>query len=335
MPDLMIVGEAYGREEEEQGQPFVGASGRVLNYLLSQVGISRREAYLTNVFNVRPKPTLDINNLCGPKAEGIPGMPSLASGKYVRAEYAPELDRLYSEIRRENPNLILALGASAVWALCKGSGIRAVRGAPLLGIDGRKVLATYHPSAVIGDWSLRPIVIADLTKARRELEYPDIRRPRREIWVEPSLRDMERFYEEHLLPCSAIAADIETKLDQITCIGFAPSRDLAIVVPFYNPMQMDGNYWRSLGEELAAWAWVKKVCALHRRFIFQNGIFDMHFLWRRYGITVPFAQDDTMLAHHALQPEMEKGLGFLGSIYSDEASWKFMRKEKDTIKRED
>jgi hypothetical protein len=61
----------------------------------------------------------------------------------------------------------------------------------------------------------------------------------------------------------------------------------------------------------------------------------MHFLWRRYGITVPFAQDDTMLAHHALQPEMEKGLGFLGSIYSDEASWKFMRKEKDTIKRED
>ena len=44
--------------------------------------------------------------------------------------------------------------------------------------------------------------------------------------------------------------------------------------------------------------------------------------------------DDTMLMHHAMQPEMEKGLAFLGSVYTDEASWKFRRKNQ-TIKQED
>ena len=66
----------------------------------------------------------------------------------------------------------------------------------------------------------------------------------------------------------------------------------------------------------------------------QNFIYDMRFLWEQYGIPVKNAVDDTMLLHHALQPEMKKGLGFLASIYTDEASWKFMR-TKDTKKKED
>jgi hypothetical protein len=52
----------------------------------------------------------------------------------------------------------------------------------------------------------------------------------------------------------------------------------------------------------------------------------MTFLWKVYGIPAPKACDDTMLAHHAMQPEMEKGLGFLASLYTDEASWKSMGK---------
>jgi hypothetical protein len=60
----------------------------------------------------------------------------------------------------------------------------------------------------------------------------------------------------------------------------------------------------------------------------------MHHLWRTMGIPVPFASDDTMLLHHALQPELDKGLAFLGSIYTNEAAWKFQRKNA-TAKRED
>jgi hypothetical protein len=52
----------------------------------------------------------------------------------------------------------------------------------------------------------------------------------------------------------------------------------------------------------------------------------MTFCWKNYGIPTPAPAEDTMLLHHAMQPEMEKGLGFLASVYTDEASWKFMRK---------
>src|SRR5688500_2695511 len=98
MGGICLVGEAWGREEEEAGEPFVGASGKILNGMLAQVGIARSECLVTNVFNLRPKPTNDVKNLCGGKADGIPGYPALQQGKYVRAEYGPELDRLFQQI---------------------------------------------------------------------------------------------------------------------------------------------------------------------------------------------------------------------------------------------
>jgi hypothetical protein len=52
----------------------------------------------------------------------------------------------------------------------------------------------------------------------------------------------------------------------------------------------------------------------------------MQYLWRYAGIAAKKFCDDTMLLHHALQPEMQKGLGFLASVYTDELAWKFMHK---------
>lgn len=340
MTDILILGEAWGVEEEKEGKPFIGTSGFILNGMLSTVGINRNEAYLTNVFNLRPRPSNDVANLCGTKAEGISGLPPLIKSKYVRREYEKELTRLYDEIRRENPNVIIALGTAAAWALLRTSGIRAIRGSaapthPAVSqILGRpfKVLPTYHPAAVAREWTLRPIVIADLDKAKRESSDATIRRPERSIWIKPDLADLIEFERQYITSSNILSIDIETKGDQITCIGFAPSPDVAIVIPFYSAGQRDGNYWRSLEDELAAWDFVRRWCK--RPAVFQNGLYDIHFLWRRYGIPVPNAQEDTMLMHHAYQLEMEKGLGFLASIYTDEASWKFMRKT-DTIKKED
>ena len=76
------------------------------------------------------------------------------------------------------------------------------------------------------------------------------------------------------------------------------------------------------------------MCGLQKAIVGQNFLYDINHLWANYGITVPHATNDTMLLHHALQPEMQKGLGFLGSLYTNEASWKFMR-HSETIKRED
>lgn len=343
MPGIMLIGEAWGKDEAEAQQAFVGASGRFLNAMLYQAGIARRDCYVTNVFNVKPEPTNDVKNLCGPKADRVPGFPALQSGKYVRNEYAGELTRLFEEIKREDPDLIIALGATPTWALLGTSGIRKYRGTPsllmgpALAAVGRpiKVFPTYHPAAVIREHSLRPIVIADLEKAKAESEYREIRRPQREIWIEPTLADLAAFEQRFIIDSPDLSIDIETAGDQITCVGFAPTVDRAIVIPFVDPLQPDGNYWRTLADELKAWDFVRRWCAMHKRILGQNHLYDIHFLWRQYGIPMPYASDDTMLLHHALQPEMEKGLGFLGSIYTKEASWKFMRAKHETVKKED
>lgn len=334
MTKIVLVGEAWGKDEEEARMPFVGASGRVLNFMLRQVGIKREECFVTNVFNLRPQPNNDVANLCGTKAEGIPGLPPLIRGKFVRAEYAGELERLHREIATERPNVVVAFGATAAWALCRTTGIRSIRGAPALSTTGFKVIPTYHPAAVIRDWSLQPIVLSDLHKARQESEFPEIRRPRREIWIEPNLNDLDEFYNRHLEPAASFACDIETERGQITCIGFSPSPAVALVIPFVDPTQSDGNYWRTKEEEMKAWRWVRWTLSLPKRVVGQNFVYDMNYLWRAYGIPVPSASEDTMLLHHALQPEMEKGLGFLGSVYTNESSWKIARKAR-TLKRED
>lgn len=330
---IAIVGEAWGEKEEEAGLPFVGTSGWLLDQMLSQAGIARSECLVTNVFNLRPKPSNDVKNLCGPRTAGIPGMPQLQTGKYVLAKYAPELERLYDEIRAADPNIILALGATAAWAFLHSTGIRDIRGATTVTCRavsdklGReyKVLPTYHPAAVAREWALRPIVIADLDKARRQSESPAFTRPSRQIWLHPTLLDLANYERDYIRPADALAADIETKQDQITCIGFAPSTDTAIVIPFF--LESGKNYWSTLQEELIAWSYVRHWLAM-KPTTFQNGLYDINFLWSRYGIPVPLASEDTMLLHHAMQPELNKGLGFLASVYTEEASWKFMGKGK-------
>jgi len=333
MTKLAVVGEAWGQHEEEQGQPFVGPSGRLLNSFLSAAGISRHECLVSNVFNLRPKPSNDIMNLCGPKDEGIPGYPALIKGKYVHAKYHKEVLRLYDELRSAKPTLILALGATACWALLRQTGIKNLRGTPIQSPFG-KVFPTYHPAALMREYKLRPIFFADLHKARKELEFPEIRRPQRSIWIEPCLTDMARFEVEHINPSPNLSIDIETIGNQIKCIGFSPRPDISLVVPFFDTSKPDWNYWPSHATEVAAWEWVKRICALRKRVVGQNFLYDAHFLWRQYGIAVPSMTDDLMLCHHAHQIELPKDLGFLGSIYSSEQSWKLMRR-KSTIKKED
>lgn len=333
MVNIALVGEAYGEKEEEAGRPFVGTSGWILDQMLAQAGIVRSECLVTNVFNLRPRPNNDIKNLCGPKTAGIPGMPPIQAGKYILAKYAPELERLYDEIHRVDPNIIVALGATAAWAFLHSTGIRSIRGATTVTCERvserlghqYKLLPTYHPAAVAREWSLRPIVIANLDKARRQSIFPEFRRPSRKIWLRPTLLDLANYERDFIRPADSLAADIETKQDQITCIGFAPSPETAIVIPFF--CENGANYWPSLQEELSAWSYVKHWLAM-KPTTFQNGLYDINFLWSRYGIPVPLATEDTMLLHHAMQPELEKGLGFLASCYTEEASWKFMGKGK-------
>lgn len=334
MVDIAIVGEAWGEQELSARAPFVGAAGQELTRILSDAGIRRADCFLTNVFNLHPVKN-DIETLCDSKADDRSGLPALRPGKYIKREYLPEIDRLFDELASAAPNVTIALGNTAAWALLHNSGISKIRGTTNLSVRGNhKVICAYHPAAILRQWDLRAVTVLDCIKAKRESAYPDIRRPRREVWIEPSLDDIERFYHEHVLGAEMIAPDIETNADQITCIGFAVSKSLAIVIPFVD-YRRGGSYWQSFGEEREAWKWVQKYLSSPAKKVFQNGLYDIPFLWRGYGITVNNAAEDSMLAQHALQPELPKGLDSLGSYYTDESAWKLIYRHNKTIKRED
>jgi DNA polymerase len=337
---IALVGEAWGEHEERERIPFVGPAGWQLNSMLKEAGIVRAECFLTNCFNFRPRPSNKIDNLCATRKEVRHALPPLSSGKYVRDEFLPELDRLYRELTEVNPNIIVCLGGTAAWAILRDGRISKLRGAiagsPVLA--GKKCLPTFHPSYILqGGYSERHVTILDLQKARRESEFPEIRRPKRLIYTEPSLTELDWFFDKFITGAKLLAVDIETRADRITCIGFAPATDVALVVPFEDLRKPGGSYWPSAEAEIAAWQWVKRVLSSPVPKVFQNGLFDMHHLWRTYGIPVCNAEHDTMLLHHALQPESPKGLDYLGSIYTSESAWKLgiRLKHKGTIKRED
>jgi uracil-DNA glycosylase len=347
MTVIMFVGEAWGAEEAKQRTPFCGGSGYELTKMLSEAGIRRADCYLTNVFNLHP-PGNDLSFFCGPKDKALPGYPKLLrgnakdfshyTGDYVREEFAPELERLSNELIEVDPNVVVALGNTALWALTGKTAISKLRGSTTtssLTATGFKVLPTYHPAAVLRQWNLRPVVVVDLQKALRDSEFPEIRRPRREILIEPTLEDIYDFHRKYIDGVQLLSVDIETAGRSVTCIGFAPSPRRAIVIPFSDSKRLGRNYWPTAEIELAVWGYVRSV--LERQNpgkLFQNGMFDIAFLYRSAGIKVAGAKEDTMLLHYSLQPESLKGLGFLGSIYCDEGSWKDMRKHK-TTKRDD
>lgn len=322
MSKLLICGETYGEKDGEVVLPFNGAW--LLDQLLSHVGLSRKEAYTTNVFNLRPQGN-DVISLCGPKSESIPLIPPLKAGKYIRREFQSEIDRLFAEIRREAPTLILSLGATPAAVLLHTKGIKGIRGAAVMSHLGVKVFPTYHPAAVLREWPLRPIVISDLQKVRRELEFPEVRRPSRKIWLDPTYEDLLDFERRYIAQSPFLSVDIETSGRQITCVGFAPSRDLALVVPITCRAKPDGNYWPHV-TELRVWDWIRKQCSRPGvQIVGQNFLFDATYLWKEYGIPSKAFVHDTMLLHHALQPELQKGLGFLASVYTTESPWKLMR----------
>lgn len=361
----VLLGEAYGANEEKISAGFVGASGLELLRMCDESGLLsltsidldyiRRywntsdplmidavwrlhpEVHRTNVFAFHPHAN-NIETLCGPRAGAIPGYPAITKAKYLRAEFKSSLERLGDELVDLDPNLIVCLGNTPLWALCGTTGISKLRGTTRLSTHtatGFKLLPTYHPAAVLRQWELRPTTVMDLTKASREAGFPEIRRPEREIWIDPSLEDLEVFYTTHIEGCKILSVDIETAGNQITRIGFAPSPRHALVIPIHDARRKGKSYWPSAGDENKAVGFVRRVLTERSiRKVFQNGLYDIAFVWRVWHIPIYGAVEDTMLLHHALQPEALKGLGYLGSIYTEEGSWKSERKTA-TIKRDE
>ena len=320
---IALVGEAPGENEALSGQPFVGGAGNLLNGLLHAAGINRAACLVTNVFTERP-PSNAVDFFFGPDKWGT----KFGTRGWLKEEWRYEIDRLTNELLTTNPNVIVALGATAMWALTGLDKITKYRGTIVPGVlVEKKVLPTFHPAYVMRQYQERPTVGRDLMKALIEAQTPDLVRPEREIWIEPSLADLHEFEHQHMQNVGTLAYDIETDpwvSKQILCIGMSPSPDRAIVVPFIDKRKKDWNYWGSFTEAQAAWAWVERWLSDPTiTKLAQNGNYDMQWL-ARDGVKVRGPIEDTMLLHHALQPELQKSLSFMASLYTNEASWKMM-----------
>jgi len=246
------------------------------------------------------------------------------------------------------------MGNAACWGLLNTVGITSIRGTTVLSEQlGVKVLPTYHPASLLyeGQWSNRPIVVADLMKASREGDFPEIRRPPRSVVISPTLQEVRDWIGAILhAPPWRLAVDIETSGGLIDTIGFASSPSSAFVIPFgphryrrgtgyvvVKPVRMgvvNTNYW-SFEEECEVWQLIFSLLESGIPLVFQNGVYDLQYLLR-IGCRPANPADDTMLAWHSLYPELAKSLGFLGSILTDEAAWKKLNAFKaDTTKRDD
>jgi DNA polymerase len=144
---IMFIGEAPGRNEDEEGRPFVGAAGRILDDLLQKAGIERSQVFITNVVKCRPP-----NNRVPDEDEA--------------AACRPYLDRQIALIK---PKVICVLGRTAYSSLLGGSSITTNRG-KIVEKAGQKYFLTFHPAAAIYNKSLLSALEADLKKLAREIK---------------------------------------------------------------------------------------------------------------------------------------------------------------------
>jgi len=353
---IAIVGEAPGQDEEWLGAPFVGASGRELDTMLLAAGIDRNECLLTNVIMERP-PENNLTAFCLRKEElprdypiHIGPMVTQSGNFYLHPDRLFEGARLRDELAIAQPNVVVALGATACWALVGSTSIGSLRGVVHRSVTSvpYKVVPTWHPAHVLRQYNYRPVAIADLVKARAESATPAIRHDNAEIWIEPTLDDIHEFFRRFMPPGVRRSWDIETANREITCIGVSPEPyDRALVIPFRcDPIRkkIDGvtrsiytrNYWPTHYEEMTAWRLIKQDMERHdNRIVGQNWMYDIQYLTRVYGIMPRGFDEDTMLMHHSAFLELPKDLGFLGSIYANYPSWKLLNsRHQDEFKRD-
>ena len=140
--EVMFVGEAPGYHEDRQGRPFVGPAGAFLNELLASIGLDRTSVYITNVVKHRPPDNRD------PLPE----------------EIAACSDYLAEQIAAINPKVIVTLGRYSMARFFPTAKISQIHGQAKL-IDGRLIVAMYHPAAALHQAALKQTVIDDFKRA--------------------------------------------------------------------------------------------------------------------------------------------------------------------------
>jgi uracil-DNA glycosylase len=142
--ELVFIGEAPGKNEDEQGLPFVGAAGRFLEEMLNGIGLKRSEVYITNIVKYRPPDNRD------PYPD----------------EKAAFLPYLRSQLEVIKPKLVVTLGRHSMDSLLPGLKISKCHGQPKR-YKGQVYLPMFHPAAALYNGAMRQTLIDDFARIPR------------------------------------------------------------------------------------------------------------------------------------------------------------------------
>lgn len=144
---IMLIGEGPGEQEDLQGVPFVGPAGKLLDSMLEMIDLDRSKVYIANIVKCRPPRNRDPLNV-------------------EQDACRRWLDR---QIALVDPKIILCLGRIAAMAIIKEDFRITREHGQWFSIGGRRVMATYHPSALLRDATKRPEAFMDLRELRKEI----------------------------------------------------------------------------------------------------------------------------------------------------------------------
>lgn len=290
--EVMVIGEAPGVTEDEEGKPFVGDSGRLLNRMLKAAGIKRRKVYITNTVKCRP-----------------PGnrTPKVAEMRACSVW-------LQKEIEMVKPKYILLLGATPLKAVLNLTGIKKIRGQPIEK-DGIIYFPTYHPSYALRNPKEAEVIETDLKVFRGIVKRGGVLPSSDANWsIVYSLDDFHKMVEE-ISESKWVALDLETQglnpfdpSKKIVCIALG-TRDKQWIVPLahkespFKKPKLQGLVVEIIADLLKT----KKVIA-------HNGKFDSLWLRVKFGVDIKI-HFDTMLADYLLNEEHPHSLEYLASLY--------------------
>jgi len=143
--DIVFIGEAPGKNEDETGLPFVGAAGKFLNEMLATIGMNRDDIYITNIVKYRPPNNRD------PLPE-------------EKAAFWPYLVRQLDIIR---PKIVVTLGRHSMEYFLPDKKISMIHGQPKrisFGDSRIVIVPLYHPAAALYNGSMRATLIEDFMK---------------------------------------------------------------------------------------------------------------------------------------------------------------------------
>jgi len=306
---IWLVGEALGPDEKTQQKPFVGYTGMELRKMLGEVGILPHETFMCNVLDAVP-PHGKIENCFYTAKDAKSFGVERINGKYPNTAVSVGRETLRREIGLHRPNLVVALGATPLWALCGEIGITKWRGSILNGVHDVKVVPTFNPAAITRQWSWRWLAVQDLRRCLMQSAFPEIRYPNREYVIAPSLDVVMDFLGD--IKDQTIVADTETWGGQIDCIGIGTSKDKVICIPFNSFVKDNPNYW-SLEDEVTIVLKIKEVMKTNG-VVWQNCLYDMQYLAHDWGY-LPNTTDDIMIMHHTCFSELRKALEVITSLH--------------------